>query len=169
MTTAFVDFNGVVPEKFDAVRLSHLVDAEYGNQGIDFKMVPREGFGWMNGTRLPSLPPSFLPRIPDLTRNRIHSRVSSRTLVPDEPHAPRRCSVHLPRGLLRPHDDGRAYRRAALKHRQRSARSRDGEPHALTKHLRRSRISHATPFVLASLGLPPRNDLHRAAGSPDHE
>ena len=56
MTTAFVDFNGVVPEKFDAVRLSHLVDAEYGNQGIDFKMVPREGFGWMNGTLVPSLP-----------------------------------------------------------------------------------------------------------------
>jgi alpha,alpha-trehalase len=25
------------------------VDAEYGNQGIDFKMIPREGFGWMNG------------------------------------------------------------------------------------------------------------------------
>ncbi|THU84192.1 glycoside hydrolase family 37 protein [Dendrothele bispora CBS 962.96] len=48
MTTAFVDFNGVVPEKFDAVKMSHLVDAEYGNQGIDFKMVPREGFGWMN-------------------------------------------------------------------------------------------------------------------------
>lgn len=24
------------------------MDAEYGNQGIDFKMVPREGFGWMN-------------------------------------------------------------------------------------------------------------------------
>ncbi|KAI0319518.1 alpha,alpha-trehalase-neutral trehalase [Amylostereum chailletii] len=42
MTTAFVDFNGVVPEKFDAVKLSHLVDAEYGNQGIDFKMIPRE-------------------------------------------------------------------------------------------------------------------------------
>ncbi|PCH42090.1 glycoside hydrolase family 37 protein [Wolfiporia cocos MD-104 SS10] len=50
MTTAFVDFNGVVPEKFDAVRLSHLVDAEYGNQGVDFKMVPREGFGWMNAS-----------------------------------------------------------------------------------------------------------------------
>lgn len=65
MTTAFVDFNGVVPEKvgkffsylgtirlavmkFDAVKLSHMVDAEYGNQGVDFKMVPREGFGWMN-------------------------------------------------------------------------------------------------------------------------
>ena len=68
MTTAFVDFNGVVPEKvrarlwaqvpsdfgyscrqFDAVKLSHMVDAEYGNQGVDFKMIPREGFGWMNG------------------------------------------------------------------------------------------------------------------------
>lgn len=35
--------------QFDAVRLSHMVDAEYGNQGVDFKMIPREGFGWMNG------------------------------------------------------------------------------------------------------------------------
>ncbi len=34
------------------MKLSHLVDAEYGNQGIDFKMVPREGFGWMNCTFL---------------------------------------------------------------------------------------------------------------------
>ncbi|KDN52127.1 glycoside hydrolase family 37 protein [Tilletiaria anomala UBC 951] len=50
MTVAFVDFNGVVPEKFDAVKLSHMVDAEYGNQGIDFKFVPREGFGWMNAS-----------------------------------------------------------------------------------------------------------------------
>lgn len=58
MTTAFVDFNGVVPEKFDAVKLSHLVDAEYGNQGIDFKMVPREGFGWMNGTFCPVSAPA---------------------------------------------------------------------------------------------------------------
>ena len=41
--------------KFDAVKLSHLVDAEYGNQGIDFKMIPREGFGWMNGPSLSSL------------------------------------------------------------------------------------------------------------------
>lgn len=29
MITAFVDFNGVVPEKFDPVAMSHLVDAEY--------------------------------------------------------------------------------------------------------------------------------------------
>ncbi|PWZ00833.1 LOW QUALITY PROTEIN: putative neutral trehalase [Testicularia cyperi] len=50
MTLAFVDFNGTVPEKFDAVNLSHMVDAEYGNQGIDFKCVPREGFGWMNAS-----------------------------------------------------------------------------------------------------------------------
>jgi alpha,alpha-trehalase len=78
MTTAFVDFNGVVPEKvrlsgskydriaahscvqFDAVKLSHLVDAEYGNQGIDFKMVPREGFGWMNGKLLSAIKPWLL-------------------------------------------------------------------------------------------------------------
>jgi alpha,alpha-trehalase len=46
--------------QFDAVKLSHLVDAEYGNQGIDFKMVPREGFGWMNcrSYRLSSVPNS---------------------------------------------------------------------------------------------------------------
>ena len=28
MTLSFVDFNGIVPEKFDAVELSHMVDAE---------------------------------------------------------------------------------------------------------------------------------------------
>ena len=50
LVTAFVDFNGVVPEKFDAVALSHLVNAEYGNQGTDFHFVPREGFGWMNAS-----------------------------------------------------------------------------------------------------------------------
>lgn len=38
--------------QFDAVKLSHMVDAEYGNQGVDFKMIPREGFGWMNGMSL---------------------------------------------------------------------------------------------------------------------
>ncbi|WVN85334.1 uncharacterized protein L203_100479 [Cryptococcus depauperatus CBS 7841] len=48
MTLSFMDFNGIVPEKFDVVELSHLVTAEYGNQGINFHYVPREGFGWMN-------------------------------------------------------------------------------------------------------------------------
>ena len=109
MTTAFVDFNGVVPEKFDAVRLSHLVDAEYGNQGIDFKMVPREGFGWMNGT----LDTHLLPRL-CLTARTFYSCLPSRPLVPYEPHAPRRRSLYLTRGLLWTHDDGRTYSSATL-------------------------------------------------------
>jgi alpha,alpha-trehalase len=43
MTTAFVDFNGVVPEKYDVVRLSHLVDAEYGNHGVDSRWFLTKG------------------------------------------------------------------------------------------------------------------------------
>ncbi|KAI8320585.1 neutral trehalase [Martensiomyces pterosporus] len=50
ITQSFVDFNGVVPEKFDVVRMTHRVQVEYGNVGVDFKMVPREGFGWMNSS-----------------------------------------------------------------------------------------------------------------------
>ncbi|KAI7884233.1 trehalase-domain-containing protein [Lichtheimia hyalospora FSU 10163] len=50
ITKSFVDFNGVVPEKFDVVGLSHKVEVEYGNVGVDFKYVPREGFGWMNSS-----------------------------------------------------------------------------------------------------------------------
>ncbi len=50
MTKAFVDYNGVVPEKFDVVRSSHKFSVEYGNVGVDFKFVPREGFGWMNAS-----------------------------------------------------------------------------------------------------------------------
>jgi neutral trehalase len=48
ITKSFVDFNGVVPEKYDVVSSSHQVQVEYGNVGTDFKYVPREGFGWMN-------------------------------------------------------------------------------------------------------------------------
>ncbi|KAJ3242673.1 alpha,alpha-trehalase nth1 [Chytriomyces hyalinus] len=47
---AFVEYNGVVPEKFDVVNMTHLVTAEYGNVGVDFKYVVREGFGWMNAS-----------------------------------------------------------------------------------------------------------------------
>jgi alpha,alpha-trehalase len=45
VTKAFVDFNGVVVEKYDVTRKidPHKVEAEYGNQGSDFKGVPREG------------------------------------------------------------------------------------------------------------------------------
>ncbi|KAL4808404.1 neutral trehalase [Aspergillus unguis] len=52
ITKAFVDFNGVVVEKYDVTRPidPHRVDAEYGNQGSDFKGAPREGFGWVNAS-----------------------------------------------------------------------------------------------------------------------
>jgi alpha,alpha-trehalase len=45
VTKAFVDYNGVVVEKYDVTRKidPHRVEAEYGNQGSDFKGVPREG------------------------------------------------------------------------------------------------------------------------------
>ncbi|KAH3669459.1 hypothetical protein OGAPHI_001580 [Ogataea philodendri] len=50
ITLAFVDFNGIVVEKYDATSTQepHKVDAEYGNQGSDFKGVATEGFGWVN-------------------------------------------------------------------------------------------------------------------------
>lgn len=46
ITKAFVDFNGVVVEKYDVTRPidPHRVDAEYGNQGLDFKGVATEGY-----------------------------------------------------------------------------------------------------------------------------
>ncbi|KFZ18635.1 hypothetical protein V502_04016 [Pseudogymnoascus sp. VKM F-4520 (FW-2644)] len=52
ITKAFVDYNGVVVEKYDVTRPvdPHRVDAEYGNQGSDFKGVAREGFGWVNAS-----------------------------------------------------------------------------------------------------------------------
>jgi len=52
VTRAFVDFNGVVVEKYDVTNPSdpHRVTAEYGNQGSDFKGVATEGFGWVNAS-----------------------------------------------------------------------------------------------------------------------
>jgi alpha,alpha-trehalase len=44
------DYHGIVPEKFDVVRRSHEVFAEYGNVGSDFSYITREGFGWMNAS-----------------------------------------------------------------------------------------------------------------------
>ena len=45
VTKAFVDFNGIVVEKYDVTRPidPHKVDAEYGNQGSDFQGVAKEG------------------------------------------------------------------------------------------------------------------------------
>ncbi|KAG9941525.1 trehalase-domain-containing protein, partial [Aureobasidium melanogenum] len=52
VTKAFVDFNGVVVEKYDVCHPQHphKVAAEYGNQGSDFKGVAKEGFGWVNAS-----------------------------------------------------------------------------------------------------------------------
>ncbi|SCU84439.1 LAMI_0C07492g1_1 [Lachancea mirantina] len=52
MTKAFVDYNGIVVEKYDVTRATdpHRVEAEYGNQGSDFKGVATEGFGWVNAS-----------------------------------------------------------------------------------------------------------------------
>lgn len=52
MIRAFVDYNGVVVEKYNVLKgaVPHKVDAEYGNQGADFKGVATEGFGWVNAS-----------------------------------------------------------------------------------------------------------------------
>ncbi|KAL8878160.1 MAG: hypothetical protein Q9198_003976 [Flavoplaca austrocitrina] len=52
MTKTFRNWNGTVVEKYDVTQLerSHSVDAEYGNQGRNFKYAPQEGFGWTNGS-----------------------------------------------------------------------------------------------------------------------
>ncbi|KAM5513573.1 trehalase [Fusarium oxysporum f. sp. phaseoli] len=48
----FAEFNGTVVQKYDITRPldPHRVDAEYGNQGLDFKGVATEGFGWVNAS-----------------------------------------------------------------------------------------------------------------------
>ncbi|KAF2398202.1 neutral trehalase [Trichodelitschia bisporula] len=53
----FVDFNGAVVEKYDVtnLRAPHIVKAEYGNQGLDFKGYAKEGFGWTNASFLHGL------------------------------------------------------------------------------------------------------------------
>lgn len=52
MTKSFVDYNGIVVEKYDVTKTTdpHRVEAEYGNQGADFKGVATEGFGWVNAS-----------------------------------------------------------------------------------------------------------------------
>jgi len=43
-------YNGTIPEKFDVVKRTHKVFAEYGNEGTDFDYITREGFGWVNAS-----------------------------------------------------------------------------------------------------------------------
>ncbi|KAI9798734.1 MAG: hypothetical protein M1825_005016 [Sarcosagium campestre] len=52
MMMPFIHYGGVVVEKYDVCGRedSHRVDAEYGNQGADFKGVAQEGFGWVNAS-----------------------------------------------------------------------------------------------------------------------
>lgn len=52
MTRTFVNFNGVVVEKYNVTSETHphLADVEYGNQGGSFKGVAKEGFGWANSS-----------------------------------------------------------------------------------------------------------------------
>ncbi|KIW10935.1 hypothetical protein PV08_10234 [Exophiala spinifera] len=78
VTKAFVDFNGVVVEKYNVTREldPHKVEAEYGNQGADFKGVPREGFGWVNASYVYGL--SFIP---------MHMKRALGTLTPWETFA----------------------------------------------------------------------------------
>src|SRR5204863_9110344 len=44
------DYNGTIPEKYDVVRRTHRVFAEYGNIGTKFSYITKEGFGWMNAS-----------------------------------------------------------------------------------------------------------------------
>jgi len=50
ITLNAVNYNGTVPEKFDVVRRTHQVFAEYGNVGTTFSYITREGFGWTNAS-----------------------------------------------------------------------------------------------------------------------
>ena len=50
ITINAVNYNGTIPEKYDVVKGTHKVFAEYGNVGTDFEYITQEGFGWMNAS-----------------------------------------------------------------------------------------------------------------------
>ncbi|RMB56752.1 trehalase [Dokdonia sinensis] len=50
ITRNAVDYNGVIPEKYDVVATTHKVFAEYGNVGTEFDYITTSGFGWMNAS-----------------------------------------------------------------------------------------------------------------------
>lgn len=50
ITKNAVDYNGVIPEKYDVVATTHKVFAEYGNVGTAFDYITTSGFGWMNAS-----------------------------------------------------------------------------------------------------------------------
>jgi hypothetical protein len=98
ISKSFVDFNGVVPEKFDIVSMTHKVQVEYGNVGVDFKFVPREGFGWMNASFQVGL--SYLTSqqrraLGTLSSPEVVFKVSKPTVEPDFHRARRASAVVL--------------------------------------------------------------------------
>ncbi len=50
ITKNAVDYNGTIPEKYDVVKCTHKVYAEYGNVGTEFDYITPSGFGWMNAS-----------------------------------------------------------------------------------------------------------------------
>ncbi len=50
ITLNAVDFSGMITEKFDVVKRTHDVTAEYGNVGSALPNLTREGFGWTNAS-----------------------------------------------------------------------------------------------------------------------
>ncbi len=50
ITKNAVNYNGTIPEKYDVVRCTHKVYAEYGNVGTEFDYITPSGFGWMNAS-----------------------------------------------------------------------------------------------------------------------
>ncbi|SSY71110.1 trehalase family glycosidase [Alysiella crassa] len=47
---ATVEYNGLIPEKFNVEQSSHKTNVEYGNVGAVFDYVPAGGFGWTNAS-----------------------------------------------------------------------------------------------------------------------
>jgi alpha,alpha-trehalase len=50
ITKNAVDYSGMITEKYNVVICSHEVFAEYGNVGVEFDYITREGFGWTNAS-----------------------------------------------------------------------------------------------------------------------
>ncbi|HTP13701.1 MAG TPA: trehalase family glycosidase [Bacteroidota bacterium] len=50
ITLNAVNYSGMITEKFDVVRRTHDVFAEYGNVGVTATNITREGFGWTNAS-----------------------------------------------------------------------------------------------------------------------
>ena len=47
---ATVEYNGLIPEKFNVEKGSHKTNVEYGNVGAVFEYLPAGGFGWTNAS-----------------------------------------------------------------------------------------------------------------------